>query len=101
LRDGLVAKYQAEWESAIRVDRSSVAREYAPRGAVRPEVKLLKPVAYEVEFSKACEPVSVRATYRWRISWEAGGSPFDWCRKKVGASKTFECRKDEADWRCG
>lgn len=96
----LVAKYRAAWDGAIKEERYAIARRYAPSRATNPKAKVLKPVVYEVDLSGACEPVSVKATFKWRISWDVGGSLFGWCSKKLDGQKTFACRKDEAGWRC-
>ena len=100
MRKALVAKYQTAWVETIREDRSAIARQYAPHGAVRPEAEVLPPITYEVEFSESCEPVSVKAEYKWRISWR-GGPPFHSCSKTKDGTKSFACRKNEAEWRCG
>ena len=100
LKRELVARFAGAWMSAIMEDRSAAARQYAPRGAERPQAELASPITYEVEFSESCEPVFVRAKYKWRISWH-GGPAFSSCSKRKDGQKTFTCRKDEAEWRCG
>ena len=99
LKKKLVARFEGAWISAIVEDRSAVARQYAPRGAESPQATLLRPIKYEVEFSDGCEPVFVRAKYKWRIIWR-GGPWFNSCSKRKDGQKTFPCRKGEAEWRC-
>jgi hypothetical protein len=111
LRAGIVARDSAAWEDAIRRDGDQIAREYERERRVRVSVGLFGPVVYNVNFTKACEPVAVNAVYIWRVRWDgqpavdrdergeprpatAGGD------KKRLRTMTFPCSGGGDAWRC-
>jgi hypothetical protein len=100
LRDDIIARNSAAWRKAIDEERDEITREYMPDDAADPGVTLSEPIRYEVTFSKACAPISVTATYAWRVKW-AADPRMPAGEKKVDRTKTFACKKVGAEWRCG
>lgn len=97
--DAIEARQKGEWQTAIEGERDAIKRAHMPDGAIRPSITLLK-LTYAFKFSKACAPLNVTATYSWRVKWaDSPRMPGD--EKTVGGTKTFECKKDGAAWRCG